>query len=367
MVRFGVTALGAVVAGLLALAEGRASLHHPDDPMAIPVSAAGEPEPLRFEEFGRRRLVLMNAGNADWPLERADETDPTKKIRSDRGVVKDRIDKRQKQAKRTQEDSVALAVDLLRFGRPDDADGTLAGKQRQGYLAYVTLAHIAAAQPNPNDQKTRDWSRAYSFLSDANEVPRPKEFPGLTPQQLAWQVKLNRGVLLKFVRLRMDEARAKPGPENELPDAIFPVNFADRADGLLAPAEREKLPPDALATVQQLVLWFPHDTRLYWLLAEIYAAKGEFRAAQKIMDECVRSLGYSNRKVLMQHREAVMKAADATVPPPDEPLLTPTDDPVPVTPPITMRTVWLYFGAVAAVVLFAVTRALVKWKRGPAR
>ncbi len=169
----------------------------------------------------------------------------------------------------------------------------------------------------------------------------------------------------------MEEARgAKPAPDSELPDRIFDVNFVNAAGvyepGVLAPAEQAKLPSDSLAIVQQLVLWFPTDPRLYWLLAEVYAAKSEFSAARKIMDECVSTFTYSNRKILMQHREAVTRAADAKGAPPDEPLFATPDAPLPP-PPISMRTVWIYFGAVAAVALFAVTRALVKWRRAASR
>lgn len=360
MGRLGLVALGAF-AGVFALSPARASLHHPDDPMAVPVSAAGEPEALPFDEFGRRRLVLMNAGNAAWPLERADPTDPAKKTRSDRGVLKDRIDKRAKLPARSETDNVALAVDWLRFGQPDEAAAALKGTRR-GFLPNVTLAHVAIAQ-NTRDHPT--WGQAFEYLDIANAEPSPKQFPGLTPQQLAWQLKLNRGPLLKFVQLRMQDARTRPAPENELPDALFPVNFADTPDGLLAPPERAKLPADAVATVQQLILWFPHDTRLYWLLAEVYAARGEFGAAQRIMNECVSSLSYSNRKVLMQRREAVAKAAAAQGgSPPDEPLFAKPDEAPPPDVPFTLRTVWLYFAAVGAVALFAGARSLLKWRRG---
>ena len=366
MVRLGMAALGAVA--VLALAEARASLHHPDEPMAVPVSAAGDPQPLPFGEFGRRRLVLMNAGNPKWPLERPDPNDPAKATRSDRGEVKDRIDARQKLRNPSEVDRVALAVDWLRFGKPDQAAEVLRGTRR-GYLPNVTLAHVAAAQTT-RDHPT--WAQAFEYLDIANAERPPAEFPGLTPQQLAWQVKLNRGALQKLIGLRMREARTDHAPEGELPDALFPVNFADTgADGLLAPAERAKLPPDALAAVQQLVLWFPHDTRLYWLLAEVYAAKGEYRTAQKIMDECAWTLQYSNRKALMAHREAVTKAAATqAAPPPDEPLFaTPDDAPPPPAPnvPVTFGAVWLYFGAVALVALFAGVRAVMKWRKGGAR
>ncbi|VTS02921.1 : TPR_9 [Gemmata massiliana] len=355
MVRHGVVVLGTLVVGLVALSEGRASLHHPEAPMAIPVSEKGVPEALPFEEFGRRRLVLLNAGNPKWPLENTDPRDPTKKIRTDRGVVKDRIDKRLALRNRSELDSVALAVDWLRYGQAAEATSALRDQRRE-FLPNITHAHIEATQGN--------WDRAFQFLDIANEERPPKEIPGLKPQELAWQLKLNTGPLLKLVRLRMGEARGdKPAPENELPDAIFPVNFANTVDGALAPAERAKLPPDALATVQQLVLWFPHDPRLYWLLGELYAAKGDFIAARKIMDECVGTFTYSNRKVLMQHREAVTKVADTKGPASDDPLFVqPDDTPVPA-PPLSLGTVWIYFGVVGVVALFAAVRALLRLRK----
>ncbi len=357
MVRLGIVALGAVVAGLLSLSEGHASLHHPDDPMAIPVSVEGVPEPLPFDEFSRRRAVLTNVLDPNRPL--VNPNNPTEK--SDRGKVADRIDKAKKNLKRTPEQSTALAVDLLRFNKPDEAAGVF--RRREGFLANITLAHVAAVQG--------DWGQAFNYLSIANDPedsPPPATIPGITSAQLAWQLKLNTEPLKKLFESRLKESRAKEArrkeglpaelpPDDELPDPIFPVSFANTIGGVLAPDEQAKLPPDALAIVQQLVLWFPGDPRLYWLLAEMYAVKGEFVTAQRIMDSCVGGFKYSNRKVLMQHREAVKKAVqDAIVP-----------DPVPPEPPITLRTVWIYFSVVAAIALFALLRAVVKWKRAPSR
>ena len=168
---------------------------------------------------------------------------------------------------------------------------------------------------------------------------------------------------MKFIRLRWDESKRKPPPEDELPDAIFPVNFANVANGALVSSEQAKLPADALATVQQFVLWFPHDPRLYWLLAEIYAAKGEFAAARKIMNEGADTFRYSNRKVFMQHRDAVTKVANEKGVVPDEPLLAKPDDvPPPPELPFTMDAVWLYFGAVAVIAMFAFLRAVKRRK-----
>jgi hypothetical protein len=78
--------------------------------------------------------------------------------------------------------------------------------------------------------------------------------------------------------------------------------------GKLARAERAKLPPDALAIVQQLVIWFPDDTRLYWLLGEIYNANGDIEAAARIFDECVGNVRRFSAPDLRAHRLVVQEA-----------------------------------------------------------
>ena len=57
--------------------------------------------------------------------------------------------------------------------------------------------------------------------------------------------------------------------------------------GKLAAAEAKKLPDNALPQLQQLVLWFPDDNRLYWQMGELYNAKGNEQAASRIMEDCV--------------------------------------------------------------------------------
>ncbi len=384
MVRLAFAALGAGLLAVLVAADGRASLHHPEDQTGVVgVDDAGAPEPFPFDEFRRRRVITMNACNADWPLEQIDPQtkekviDPNtgKPYLSDRGVLDARIKKAlaKPEKARTPEEKAALAVDYLRFSRPDDAEGALKG-QRSDFLANVTLAHIAATQGQ--------WARAYEFLDIANEEAANKRKPltavhGMSGAKLAWQLKMNRGPLLKLVKLRMAEAReeaalkAKKPPEkrpveDELPDRIFDVNFVNDAGqyepGKLAAAEKAKFPggdfTEALATVQQLVLWFPNDVRLYWLLGELYAARGDvergdLQAAKAIMDECVESGRFSNRKALMQHRDVVTKLAN--VEPVEEP---------PAALPFSWRTVRIYFGVIGAIVLYALGRKIWKATRG---
>jgi hypothetical protein len=47
---------------------------------------------------------------------------------------------------------------------------------------------------------------------------------------------------------------------------------------------------------------------LYWLLAELYAAEGQLRAADTIFFQCANSRQYSNRPTLMAHRAATREA-----------------------------------------------------------
>jgi hypothetical protein len=85
----------------------------------------------------------------------------------------------------------------------------------------------------------------------------------------------------------------------------------------LAAAERKKLPPDALAIVQQLVLWHPQDARLYWLLGELYNADGDVGTAANILEACTFAMGYTNPTVI-EHRRVLKPAAEAMAKAQDE-------------------------------------------------
>lgn len=121
------------------------------------------------------------------------------------------------------------------------------------------------------------------------------------------------GFLLRLIR-----SRAGGGGSGEGVDPIFtggdgaPVRFGGdgyRAGGI-AKAEFEKLPEDALALTQQLVLWLPGDTRLYWQLGEVYNAFGDPEAAKAVFDDCVDSRRYSN-DTLFEHRRVLAEGLQA--------------------------------------------------------
>ncbi|MBX9581738.1 MAG: hypothetical protein K2X87_15655 [Gemmataceae bacterium] len=330
-------------------APGRASVVSPDDPMAVPVRPDGLGEALPFDEFRARLAALANVAN------------PAKDSPERQRVLR-RIDERSRAKSLSPDETVALAADLLRVGRADEALNRLKplydDRDRRGTRTYpvtAALVHAHAARG--------EWPQALNYLPDLFDLDPPPA-KGLSPAQRAWQTKLDRDYLPHYLQLRRDEA-GRSAAATEDPTPLFPLPARDRpADpvrfvndageyepGTLAAAERAKLPPDAVAVVQQLLLWFPSDTRLYWLLAELYAADGELGAAKSILDECAGSLAYSGRPRLMDHRAAVAAAVEAARPKPAE-------------LPISLRTVLIYFGAVAAVAAVAAVRAAAKRFRG---
>lgn len=85
--------------------------------------------------------------------------------------------------------------------------------------------------------------------------------------------------LLKLFRLRFGEMRRKSKDLPESPDDLFGVKFIGDSGKFepakLAADQRAKLPANALAIVQQLLIWMPDDPRLFWLLGELYNARAE--------------------------------------------------------------------------------------------
>ncbi|MFO0824616.1 MAG: tetratricopeptide repeat protein [Gemmataceae bacterium] len=348
-----VITLGAAT-GLVAVpSAAQASLYCPDEPFAIPVGNDGKAVALPFEEFKRRLAVLKNL------------LDTTRKSNPDRERVLQRVETAMRKGRnRTPAETAALASELLLLGKPEDAAGLLAAGDRQGFLSNMTLAHVNAA--------LNDWATATEYLTIANGRPQPAELPGLSPAQLKWQFQINQGPLVRLFEARWRDSRHRPAPDTEEPEAIFLVKFVDPegvyTPGVLAPSERAKLPPDAIATIQQLLLWFPNDARLYWLLGELYTATGDIAVGRRILDECVsEAWKYGNRKVLQTHRHAVIATDDArpkVAPVEDLPLAQAADAAPPTgpieSPAISMRTIGVYFGIVGAVAVLALLRTIFK-------
>jgi hypothetical protein len=347
----------AVAVGLVAgVVPGRAVLYAPDDPMVVPVRPDGTAEAFPFDEFRRRYAQLSNVADP--------RPGPDGQPNPDRRKVLERVKARP--PAKTADEEAAHCADLIRLGNSDggffvnEALNRLTPRTRErvpSYFAHTALAAAHAARG--------EWQEAETYHGAALfDCEMPAHVKGWTDAQRDWLRKFDDTYGPHYYRIRRNEADARPRPEPEAeePTPLFPlpgkdgkatpVRFVNDAGayepGTLAAAERTKLPPDALAVTQQLLLLFPGDTRLYWLLAELYAADGKPDEALKILDECAWSRQYGNRRALMEHRAALGAVIAAR--------------PVPVEPsaPLSLRTVLVYFGVVALVGIVAMLRALRK-------
>src|SRR5205823_691058 len=117
------------------------------------------------------------------------------------------------------------------------------------------------------------------------------------------------------LRQRYQESlRAPPGvgTKDLTLDKLFPgVRFVGPGGkytaGQIDVRMQDKLPPDALALVEQLLLWMPNDLALEWLLAEVLNAQGEIRHAHDLIyylvDNGMRGEG------LLEHRRILNEAS----------------------------------------------------------
>ncbi len=346
-----------VAVGLVAgVVPGRAALFAPDDPMVVPVRPDGTAEALPFDEFRRRYAQLANIADP--------RPGPNGQPNPDRAKVLARV-KARGPAKTADEDA-AHCADLIRLGNSDggffvnDALNRLSPRTRDrnpSYFAHTALAAAHAARG--------EWTDAINYHEAALlDCRMPEQVKGWTDDQRKWLRKFDETYLPHYYRLRRAEAEAKPrpAPEAEEPTPLFPlgkaapVKFVNDAGvyepGTLAAAERAKLPPDAVAVTQQMLLLFPGDTRLYWLLAELHAADGKLEDAQTILDECAWSRQYGNRQALMAHRAALAPAIEARK--------AAADAQAAAQYPVSLRTIFIYFGVVVLVGIVAVVRALRK-------
>lgn len=316
----------AFVALVLSLPHTRAGLYSPHEVTLFPVRADGTAEALMFGTqtagpFRQELVRLLNVGDPN----------PGRTQNPDRRAVLERIAAR----KATRDplppvEAAALAADLLRVGRADEAVNLLHPLSRgrnPDFRVLANLAHVHAFRG--------EWQQALDvqgLVLDFDELPR--DLAHTTPEQRRWLRKVERTEYPQWLRIHRQRADAKLPPELEDVFPLFPVKFVNDAGvyepGTLAAAERKKLPADAVAVVQQLVLWAPWDTGLYWLLAELYAAEGMLREAAVIFDQCADSRQYSNRPIFMAHRLAVRDAA-AKLPPEKsvDDLITIADSPPP--------------------------------------
>jgi len=347
--------------GLLLLAvPATASLYQPDEPNTVPVRADGVAEPLPFEDFRQRMLTLANVAD---PRPTADG-----KPNRDRAAVLARVQAFQKKRNPTMDELAVHGADLLRLGNDpppgdpgfyvDKAVNLLAPHTRDRNLNYFLLTTLAEVHLARGE--TREAIAVHdSALIDAE---MPATVKGWSEPQRKWIKKLDDEYVPHYLHIRLAEKESLANPDREEPTPLFPlpaknqpadpVRFVNDAGeyqvGSLEAAQRAKLPPDAIAVTQQLLLWFPSDTRLYWLLAELYAADGKLAEANEVFFQCTWSKKYGNRRILMEHRHAVEKAVEDRRRAEEQAALDAY--------PVSLRMIWVYFGAVVLIAAVAFLR-----------
>jgi len=310
-----------LITGLLAACLGptaRAGIYSPDESFVFEIDADGYAKPVQFSPgfdsilAGYRQTAIVLPGAAAPPNSPREEA--MKRVK-------------QRQAKGTGNlapaDLAGLTADLIRLNRNEEVLNLLQplarDPRRGGFLAYAHLARGHAGRG--------EWREAYEQQQMAVRYAEfPTSFANLTKPQLAWLKRIEKDYYLQFFAHRADEARrGRQTSLQEDVDVLFPTSPPPRPPespvrfvgedgrytaGGLAAAERKKLPSDALAIVQQLVLWHPQDARLFWLLGELYNAAGDVETASNILEVCTFAMGYSNPTVI-EHRRVLKPAADS--------------------------------------------------------
>jgi len=177
------------------------------------------------------------------------------------------------------EEAADLGALYLRLGEVSEALAVLRPAQRATPRHFRLTAHLALAH-----QRAGAWALAIAHQEQAVQLaPRP--------------LRAAESLHLRWLRLRQRER--EPGLDN-----LFDVCYDD-------PSSLKKLPDDALAQVQQLLLWMPEEGRLLWQLAELLGVNGEAALRAAILDGCVSEFEMRQAELLWAR-----KAARAAVPSP---------------------------------------------------
>jgi hypothetical protein len=294
----------AAILGLALASLSRAGIYTPNEQFLFELDEKGFAKPIQFP--GGFNLIRSELREIAIPPK-----NPGDPVNPHRQEVLDRVKRLEaKGAASLDENELAtLTADLIRLNDDRSATNILQPRAgRGGFMVYMHMARARAGQGDWQDAIERERIALSEF---------PTTYGRLTKPQLAWLKRVEREYYLPFLSRRAQEAsggRGRLSSRIEEPDELFPSVPAPRKPenplrfvgpegtymaGGIADAERAKLPPDALAIVQQLVQWHPFDGRLYWLLGELYNAEGDVETAYAILE------------TIKEHRRTLKSAAEA--------------------------------------------------------
>jgi tetratricopeptide (TPR) repeat protein len=269
----------------------RAGIYMPGEPPMI-VAAEGKPMPLPFDAF---RVLMQDYMAIAVPQ-------PPSRMRQECEEIQRAV--RAKGDRAGDEDLIRLGAALLRMRQTEQAFSVLQSMRSRQPRNFVLQSQLALTL----HQLGQPDAAAYQL--DAISL-RPKQFGGFSEEQSKWYLRVER-ILFEIwkARLRESKERGARAPV-ETVDGVFQVRFIGNDGkyeaGNIAEEEKAKLPSDAIAVVQQLLLWLPEDTRLYWLLGELYNVAGDIRSAATVLEECSDSRRFHPEE-LKEHR-SILRAA----------------------------------------------------------
>jgi hypothetical protein len=182
------------------------------------------------------------------------------------------------------EGRINLGAYYLRLQQPQKAIGVLEPRAREG-APFTLWANLATAYEQAGLPDRALTARDLALKA------WPATYPGWDSFQLRFYRKVEK-YQLDLLKLRQKEAQRRPGRNDLRLDDLFPgVEFVGASGkyeaGGIAPAQWGEVPADALALVEQMLLWSPFDERLQWLLGELLNAGGDVRAAVMVLGPLV--------------------------------------------------------------------------------
>ncbi len=226
----------------------------------------------------------------------------------------------------------------LRNAAAKPAFGVPANPLRSEYEAAQTRLEQARRQRPLKADELADLGALYVRLGEAGKAvellraahrEHPTHFHIAANLGTAWQLQgdLSQAAIALAEAVRLAPAKARKAEEYHLKlvrlrakgsgqglDDLFGVRFVNDKGkyepGKLAMAQRQKVPAEAAAIVQQLALWLPADGPLLWQLAELAGVHGDVKMSAAIMDGCVTEFGMNSRE-LREHRRLARAAAES--------------------------------------------------------
>lgn len=225
------------------------------------------------------------------------------------------------------DDLAAHSAALLRFNASQQALNLLdRGRVGRSYTLKANRTHAFAAGGQWADAET-------NLPDDPEDAPPPTA--GTNEAQFHWQRKLDQSAYRRWLVIRTADSDPKTKrPIAEFtPDLLFvtpdgqPIRYWQSAD------EAKKLPADAVAVVQQLLLWAPWDDRLLWSLAEVYFATGRTREAHSAYQMLASDAGRKFQGPRLLGPQVSRVAAEFAKLPPEEVAVPVELSDTPITPP----------------------------------